>query len=169
LIYLPAIENCAKYFNYGVKAKSLNLAPGPSGFQYLPNEAYGKVIAIQPDTGEVAWQVKTRTPMGGGMLATAGGLVFTGDAEGNLASYDAENGRILWSYQTGSGVRAAPITYRLGGKQYLAVASGMGGAVGGYTGAGAPWMKNYRSGSTLYIFGIFQPGASNRFHGGARP
>jgi alcohol dehydrogenase (cytochrome c) len=168
LIYLPAIENCAKYYNYGMKARSANLPPGPSGFQYLPGAAYGKVMAIQPNTGEVAWEVKTRSPMGAGMLATAGGLVFTGDAEGNFAAYDAENGGLLWSYQRGSGIRAEPITYRLDGRQYIAIPSGMGGAVGGYTGAGAPWLKNYRSGDTLYVFALFEPGASNAFHGGAR-
>ena len=149
LVYLPAIENCAKYYNYGVKAHSANLPPGPSGFQYLPGKAYGKVMAIQPNTGEVVWEVKTRSPIGGGMLSTAGGLVFTGDAEGSFAAYDATTGRVLWSYQTGSGIRAEPITYRLDGKQYIAGPSGMGGAVGGYTGAGAPWLKNYRGGDTL--------------------
>jgi alcohol dehydrogenase (cytochrome c) len=102
------------------------------------------------------------------MLGTGGGLIFTGDAEGNFTAYDAKNGKMLWSYQTGSGIRAAPITYRLDGKQYIAIASGMGGAVGGYTGAGAPWMKNYRSGGTLYVFGLFQSGDSTMFHGGAR-
>ena len=169
LVYLPVIENCARFYNYGVKARSQKLPAGPSGFRYLPNEAYGKVMAIQPNTGEVVWEVRTRTPMGGGMLATAGGLVFTGDAEGNFAGYDAENGRILWSYQTGSGIRSAPITYRLDGKQYIAISSGMGGAVGGYTGAGAPWTKSYRSGGTLYVFALFTPGASTTFDGGARP
>jgi alcohol dehydrogenase (cytochrome c) len=168
LVYLPAIENCAKFYNYGVKARAAGLAPGPSGFQYLPGKAYGKVMAIQPNTGEVVWQVKTRSPMGGGMLATAGGLVFTGDAEGNFAAYDADSGSLLWSYQTGSGVRAEPITYRLDGKQYIAISSGMGGAAGGYTGAGAPWLKNYRGGDTLYVFALFEPGASTAFHGGAR-
>jgi alcohol dehydrogenase (cytochrome c) len=146
----------------------MKLPPKPDGFKYIPNEAYGKVMAIQPNTGEIAWEVRTRTPMGGGMLATGGGLVFTGDAEGNFAAYDDENGKILWSYQTGSGIRASPVTYRIDGKQYIAIASGMGGAVGGYTGAGAPWMKNYRSGSTLYVFGLFQAGDSTLFHGGAR-
>jgi alcohol dehydrogenase (cytochrome c) len=161
------IENCANFYNYGVRARAAKLPPGPSGFRYLPNRAYGKVMAIQPNTGEVVWEVKTRTPMGGGMLATAGGLVFTGDGEGNFAAYDADNGSVLWSYQTGSGIRAAPVTYRLDGKQYIAIASGMGGAVGGYTGAGAPWTRNYRSGGTLYVFGLFDPGASTKFHGGA--
>jgi alcohol dehydrogenase (cytochrome c) len=169
LVYLPVIENCAKFYNYGVKARSQKLPAVPSGFRYLPNEAYGKVMAIQPNTGEVVWEVKTRTPMGGGMLATAGGLIFTGDAEGNFAAYDAENGQIVWSYQTGSGIRSAPITYRLDGKQYIAIPAGMGGAVGGYTGAGAPWMKSYRSGGTLYVFALFEPGASMRFNGDAPP
>jgi alcohol dehydrogenase (cytochrome c) len=125
-------------------------------------------MAIQPNTGEVAWEVKTRSPMGAGMLATAGGLVFTGDAEGNFTAYDAKNGNLLWSYQTGSGIRAEPITYRLNGRQYIAIPSGMGGAVGGYTGAGAPWLKNYRGGGALYVFTLFEPAASTAFHAGAR-
>jgi len=169
LVYVPAIENCAKFYNHGIRARERKLPPGPDGFRYLPNLAYGKVMAIQVDTGEPAWEVKTRTPMGGGMLATAGGLVFTGDAEGNFIAYDGKDGRALWSYQTGSGLRAAPVSYELDERQYIAIASGMAGAVGGYTGAGAPWMKSYRSGGTLYVFALFEPGASERFHGGARP
>jgi alcohol dehydrogenase (cytochrome c) len=168
-VYVPAIENCAKFFNNGIRAREMKLAPGPSGFQYLPNQAYGKMMAIRADTGNVAWEVKTRTPMGGGVLTTGGRLVFTGDAEGNFTAYGDNDGRILWSYQTGSGIRAAPITYLLDGRQYIAIPSGMGGAVGGYTGAGAPWMKNYRSGDTLYVFALFNPGASEAFHGGAKP
>ena len=169
MAYVPAIENCAVFSNYGVKAKAQKLPPGPSGFRYLDNQAYGKVMAIHADSGETAWEVKVRTPAGGGMLATAGGLVFTGDGEGNFLAYDSENGKQLWAYQTGSGIRAAPVTYSLDQAQYIAIASGMGGAVGGYTGAGAPWMKNYRSGSTLYVFRLFEPGASRQFHGGAKP
>ena len=94
--------------------------------------------------------------MATGMLVTAGGLLFTGDAEGEFIAYDAATGKKLWSYQTGSGMRAAPITYMLDGKQYVVMPSGMGGAVGGYTGAGAPWMKNYRSGNTIYAFRLFE-------------
>jgi len=168
MVYLPVIENCAVFLNNGVKARQLNLPEGESGFRYLPNQAYGKVMAIHAATGEIAWEVKTRTPMAGGMLATAGSLVFTGDPEGNFAAYDAKDGRVLWSYQTGSGIRAAPISYRLDGRQYVAIASGMGGAVGGFTGAGAPWMKNYRSGDTLYVFALFEPGDSVHYHGDAR-
>jgi alcohol dehydrogenase (cytochrome c) len=169
LVYVPAIENCAVFTNYGIKAKEKGLPPGPSGFRYLAGEAYGKMMAIHVDTGEPAWEKKLRTPAGGGALVTAGGLVFTGDGEGNLLAYDAESGDELWAYQTGSGIRAAPVTFRLDGVQYIAIASGMGGAVGGYTGPGAPWMRSHRSGSTLHVFRLFEPNASRQFHGGAKP
>ena len=102
------------------------------------------------------------------MLATAGGLLFTGEAEGNFIAYDVDSGAKLWSFQTGSGIRAGAITYELDGRQYVAIATGMAGAIGGYTGAGAPWMKNYRSGGTLYVFALFEPDAFSRFHGGAQ-
>ncbi len=165
--YLPVIENCAVFYNYGVKAKEQGLPPGPDGFKYIAGEAFGKVMAIDPDTGEADWEVRTRSPMSASMLATAGGLVFTGDAEGNLLAYDDESGDLLWSFQTGSGIRSGPVTFRLDGVQYIAVASGMGGAVGGYTGPGAPWLRNYRSGGTLFVFRLFEPSASKQFDGGA--
>ncbi|MCC6591451.1 MAG: PQQ-dependent dehydrogenase, methanol/ethanol family [Bryobacterales bacterium] len=157
LMYVPVIENCAVFSNYGVEAKAKGLKPGPSGFRYLPGQAYGKVMAIRVDTGEPAWEQRTRTPMGSGMLTTAGKLVFTGDAEGNFIAHDAENGTKLWSYQTGSGIRAAPVSFRINGRQYIAIASGMSGAVRGFTGAGAPWMRDYRSGGTLFVFALFEP------------
>lgn len=106
--------------------------------------------------------------MGAGTLATAGGLLFTGDAEGNFLAYDAGGGELLWSFQTGSGIRAAAVTYQLDGVQYVAIPAGMGGAVGGYTGAGAPWMKNYRTGDTMFVFALFEAGRSNQFHGGRK-
>ncbi|MCC6365619.1 MAG: PQQ-dependent dehydrogenase, methanol/ethanol family [Bryobacterales bacterium] len=166
-VYLPVIENCAMFYNYGAEARKKGLPPGPNGFRYLPGKAFGKVLAIRADTGEPAWEVKTRTPMATGMLTTAGDLLFTGNAEGSFQAFDAGKGTLLWSYQTGSGMRGAPITFRMDGRQYVAIASGMAGAIGGYTGAGAPWMRNYRPGGTLFVFHLFEPGASTRFHGGA--
>jgi alcohol dehydrogenase (cytochrome c) len=167
LAYLPVIENCAMFFNYGARAKAQGLPPGPNGFRYLPGQAFGKVIAVDPSTGDTRWSVKTRSPMSASMLATAGGLVFTGDAEGNVVAYDDRDGKLLWSYQTGSGIRSGPIAFTVDGVEYIAVASGLGGAVGGYTGPGAPWLRNYRGGGTLYVFRLFEPNASMQFHGGA--
>jgi alcohol dehydrogenase (cytochrome c) len=167
LAYMGAIENCATYFNYGLKAKADGLPPGPSGFRYLPGLAFGKVIAIDPSSGDIKWSVKTRSPMSASVLATAGGLIFTGDAEGNVIAYDDKTGMLLWSFQTGSGIRSGPIAFELDGVEYIAVASGLGGAVGGYTGPGAPWLRNYRGGGTLFVFRLFAPNASKQFHAGA--
>ena len=112
-------------------------------FRYLPGQAFGKVIAIDPASGDIRWSVKTRSPMSASVLATAGGLIFTGDAEGNLVAYDDRTGNLLWSFQTGSGIRSGPIAFELDGVEYIAVASGLGGAVGGYT-ARAPLLSRRR-------------------------
>ena len=76
--------------------------------------------------------MKTEEPLIGGVLATAGGLVFSGAGKGRIAAFEAGSGRELWSYQCDAGVNAPPITYSAGGKQYVAVAVG-GNALFGFT------------------------------------
>jgi alcohol dehydrogenase (cytochrome c) len=84
----------------------------------------GSIIAVDPATGETRWRTETVTPVSGGLLATAGGLVFTGDAEGYLIALDAASGKPLWKFQTGGRIIAPPISYSMDGKQYIAVAAG---------------------------------------------
>ncbi len=84
----------------------------------------GNVTAVDYNTGKIKWQVKTPQPMIGGILATAGGLVFTGEANGWFKAYDAKNGSILWKFHVGAGVNAPPSSYMAGGKQYIVVAAG---------------------------------------------
>ena len=60
----------------------------------------------------------------GGVLATAGGLVFTGEGNGKFKAYDAETGAVLWTFQAGAGVNAPPASYTVDGKQYIVVAAG---------------------------------------------
>jgi glucose dehydrogenase len=84
----------------------------------------GNVTAVDYNTGEIKWQVKTPQPMIGGILATAGGLVFTGESNGWFKAYDAGNGHVLWQFQAGAGVNAPPSSYSVGGKQYVVVAAG---------------------------------------------
>ena len=62
-------------------------------------EQWGNVTAVDYNTGKIRWQVKTPQPMIGGILATAGGLVFTGEGNGEFKAYDAENGSVLWHFQ----------------------------------------------------------------------
>ncbi|MCY3622405.1 MAG: PQQ-dependent dehydrogenase, methanol/ethanol family [Gammaproteobacteria bacterium] len=87
-------------------------------------EASGYLKAFDPLTGEEVWSVERDTPYNGGALATAGGLVFQGDAAGQLAAYDADDGALLWEYDTQGNTPASPITYAIDGEQYLAVLVG---------------------------------------------
>ena len=94
-------------------------------FKVIPGEEQsGNVSAVDYNTGKIRWQVKTPQPMIGGILATAGGLVFTGEANGWFKAYDSSNGSELWRFQCGAGVNAPPASYTIGGKQYIVVAAG---------------------------------------------
>lgn len=87
-------------------------------------DRYGVLSSIDLDSGKLKWQYKTRNPLIGGVLSTAGGLVFVGMGEGELAAYDSDSGAKLWGGKTDAGANAPPITYVLDGKQYVAVAAG---------------------------------------------
>ena len=94
-------------------------------FKAIPGEEqWGNVTAVDYDTGMIRWKVKTEQPMIGGVLATAGGLVFTGEGNGQFKAYDAETGAVLWNFQAGAGVNAPPSSYTVDGKQYIVVAAG---------------------------------------------
>jgi alcohol dehydrogenase (cytochrome c) len=82
------------------------------------------VRAIDPATSQIKWELKHLSPSWSGVLSTAGGLVFTGDAEGNFMALDAATGKILWHFQCGASVYASPMTYAIDGKQYVAIAAG---------------------------------------------
>jgi alcohol dehydrogenase (cytochrome c) len=94
-------------------------------FKVIPTEeSWGKLVAVDYNTGKVKWSVKTPQPMIGGALATAGGLVFAGEANGEFKAYDAKSGAILWTFGAGAGVNAPPSTYEVDGKQYVVVGAG---------------------------------------------
>ena len=90
---------------------------------------YGELVAWDPVKKQRAWQVHHDKPSNGGILSTAGDLVFQGTWDGTFAAYDAENGTPLWQYQSDSAILAGPISYELDGEQYIAVAQGSGGTV----------------------------------------
>jgi quinohemoprotein ethanol dehydrogenase len=93
-----------------------------------PDDGKGALLAWDPVHQRAAWSVPRRTIWNGGTLATAGGLVFQGTAEGMLFAYDASTGRRLWGFNAGLGIIAAPISYAAGGKQYVSVLVGYGGS-----------------------------------------
>ena len=94
-------------------------------FKTIPSERqWGRLSAVNLDTGKIAWHVDTDEPLIGGVLATAGGLVFNGEGNGYFRAFDASNGKKLWEYQAGAGVNAPAVSYTVKGKQYVAVAAG---------------------------------------------
>lgn len=97
-----------------------------------PGEPAGYHLALEPLTGKVIWQVPMMDlASSAGMLATDGGLLFTGKLTGEVIALDQDNGKTLWQFKTGSSVNAPPITYTFKGKQYVTVLSGRGGSVAG--------------------------------------
>ena len=85
---------------------------------------WGRLAAVNIDTGKMEWKFDTEQPLIGGVLATAGNLVFNGEGNGLFRAFDAKNGKMLWEYQCGAGVNAPAVSYMVGGKQYVAVAAG---------------------------------------------
>ena len=110
-------------------------------FKVIPTEEqWGNVTAVDYDTGKIRWQVKTEQPMIGGVLATAGGLVFPGEGNGLFKAYDSETGSVLWKFKAGAGVNAPPSSYTVEGTQYIVVA------------AGGNTQLNYKRGNDIIAF-----------------
>jgi alcohol dehydrogenase (cytochrome c) len=101
---------------------------------------YGLFSAIDVDTGEIAWQAKTDQPLIGGALSTAGGLTFFGEGNGMFDAYDSKSGKLLWQFECGAGVNAAPMAYEVDGEEYVAVA------------AGGSFMIDTPYGDSVYVF-----------------
>jgi alcohol dehydrogenase (cytochrome c) len=95
-----------------------------------PGEPLGFFAAIEPLTGKRKWEIPlVDLPSSAGVLATGGGLVFTGKLSGEFVALDQDSGKTLWQFKTGSSVNATAITYLHDGKQYVTVASGLGGGL----------------------------------------
>jgi PQQ-dependent dehydrogenase (methanol/ethanol family) len=118
-----------------------------------PGGHLGEVVAWDPVKQQKVWGNKDELLYLGGMLSTAGGLVFHGDLKGWFKALDAKTGSTLWKFNTGSGVSAAPMTYELGGKQYLAVVSGRTFAIPAFFGPiGEKMVAASAEGGTLFVF-----------------
>jgi len=110
-------------------------------FKVIPSEEqWGNVTAVDYNTGKIRWKVKTPQPMIGGIMATAGGLTFAGEGNGQFKAYDSATGNVLWNFQAGAGVNAPPSSYTVDGKQYIVV------------GAGGNVQLNYKRGNNIIAF-----------------
>jgi alcohol dehydrogenase (cytochrome c) len=128
LFYFMALEHCQKYFS---AAEPQNFEAGKefysTGVKRIPGEVSQKLLlAFDLGRAEFAWKY----PQAGdgrssaGTMSTAGGLVFFGDNGQSFEAVDAQNGKPLWHFNTGQDISASPMTYAVGGRQFVAIASG---------------------------------------------
>src|SRR5439155_9172037 len=111
------------------------------------------LTAVDPITGEVKKSAHLRYPNFSGTLATGGGLVFLALLDGTIAAYDDTTLDELWKVNVGSGFSAPPMTFEVGGKQYLAIASGPS-AAGKSRLVNTPELRDQRHATVLYVFGL---------------
>jgi alcohol dehydrogenase (cytochrome c) len=125
MLYVPAVDWCATF----AKAKELRFVPGQMymGGSYTLDpveKSRGWLTAIDAATGQIKWRYQSRRPMLAAVTTTATGLVFTGELEGDFLALDANDGRVLYRFNTGGRLNGGIATYELDGRQYIAVAAG---------------------------------------------
>ncbi|MGI2259032.1 PQQ-dependent methanol/ethanol family dehydrogenase [Shewanella sp. GXUN23E] len=135
-----AYKRGAAYLGAGFTIKTIN------------DDYVGVLRAIDPKTGNIVWEYKNYAPLWGGVLTTAGGLVFTGNPEGYLLAFDDKTGELVYKFNTGSGIVGSPITWTMDGEQYVSVLSGWGGAVPLWGGDVAKRVKDFNQGGTVWTF-----------------
>ena len=126
--------------------KVTNIYPDP--------EPRGYLKAIDPLTGQARWQTGFKSPNYAGTLVTAGGVVFTGELTGEFIALDANTGKILWQFQTPSGIIGQPVTWEKDGDQYVTVTSGIGGV---YARQPDPNLQHVAHVGSLWTFKLQKP------------
>jgi glucose dehydrogenase len=130
-VFVAAIHAPIKYTLHEAPAKEGKPAIRYAASEPTSDPRWGLLSSIDLTTGKIFWQNKTAQPLIGGVLATAGGLIFTGEGDGHFNAYNSQTGELLWQAKSEFGVNAPPITYTIDGVQYIAVASG-GNSIFGY-------------------------------------
>ncbi len=152
LVFIPSVEAC-QVFAKGISGfkKGLPYLGGiPDGVDAAKGKAHGNLSAIDVTTGAVKWRYRDDRPMMGGTLSTAGGVVVTGNLDGEVLVLDAKTGKVVYRFSTGGGVRGQPVAYELDGRTYVAVPTGSFSALDAF--AGGTTMTP--EGGTLYVFAL---------------
>ena len=153
LMYLPTAEGCnmlemqiqADFADQGGTVKPRDRFTGGSG--KAAGDVTGAIKALDPVTGELKATARWNYPNWSGILATSGNLIFAGWIDGEFKAYDGKTLQEVWSFNTGCGIKAPPVSYSINGKQYISVAAGPF-----FLGTKPPELKNYTTCSMIYTF-----------------
>ena len=154
-VYVDGVRACMRYTAGSLAGDAAHrVGQSDVGGTYtllrLP-QPIGYLAAIDPASGRIRWEDRLPRPSVGGTLATAGGLVFTGDDDGHLYAVDARTGKVLWSPYVGLPFGSAPFTYAVEGRQYVAVVAG---------GSQLAVLSGERTGGELVVYSL--PAAHRR-------
>jgi alcohol dehydrogenase (cytochrome c) len=154
-VYMPINEVCNDLTSSSTEAQEGRFhANGGFSMKLPPNRTtYSHIDAWDPVTRKKIWSVPYKYILLASMLATGGDLVFTGTPEGDFLALNARTGQKLWTYQTGAGIRSSPISYSVGGRQYIAVPTGWQKSITGTQLALFPG-QDWRLGSTMIVFAL---------------
>jgi alcohol dehydrogenase (cytochrome c) len=149
LLYTPVVDICATFTTEPQKFKE-SLPYWGSGATGDAKVYGGAVKAFDPATGRESWAYPTKHPVVSSLLTTAGGIVFAGESTGEFDALDARTGKLLWQFNTGSGIHGSAMSYSVNGKQYVAIPSGWGGWMKGF----APELYGENRGNALVVFAL---------------
>jgi len=151
LLYIPALSTCV---TIAIDREKHNKERGWNGGLSTTTERWeSNLTAVDPITGEVKKNVHLRYPNYSGTLATGGGLVFLALLDGTVAAFDDTTLDELWKVNVGSGFSAPPMTFEVGGKQYVAIVSGPSLVARGRL-VNTPELRDQRNATVLYVFGL---------------
>jgi alcohol dehydrogenase (cytochrome c) len=158
MLYIPSIEGCdglqtvaqKDFVDQGGPLKPRDRFSG--GSFKMTGRLYGSLKAVDPTTGDIKAAVRLDFPNYAGALATAGNLVFLGQADGNFTAYDAKTLKPVWNFNVGTGINAPPISFAVNGKQYIAVLAGSRQSP--FVMQSDPSLKFSSTTSMLFVFGL---------------
>jgi alcohol dehydrogenase (cytochrome c) len=171
-LYVPLVDNNCMDYSW-VERDAATVAGGGQDMRLRARPKpgndgnFGRIDAIDLKTGQVVWSQRQRAPVASSLLASAGGLVFSGARDRHLRAYDAATGKVLWQVVLNASPSSSPATYSVAGIQYLVVVAGGGGAFDSGPRSLTPEIIDPPAGTTLWVFKLPAAGLESERHAGS--